>query len=127
MTKKQRLFFDKLPTSPSFAEAARSAGYSASSHRVSASRNLKNITPYNDFIASIFYQAGIDTPLLSRIFKEGLNSTNPRVQFNFFKLALEKAEQALTLEITQDQVNAEKTKIEIDKFLERIKADPIKI
>lgn len=86
MTKKQRLFFRELLTSPSNTEAARRAGYSNSSARVSAHRN---ITQYNEFWLSLLVESEIDIHSLSRNLRAGINSKDESVKYRYTKLALE--------------------------------------
>jgi hypothetical protein len=85
-TKKQRIFFNEVLQASSYTDAARKAGYSEASARVSAHRN---ITKYNDFFVSIFQEAGLDIKALAKNIKQGLKSKNEQVRFKYTKLSLD--------------------------------------
>lgn len=93
MTKRQRFFFKELLTSPTATEAARRAGYSEKSCRVTACRN---ITKYNDFYLNLLVEAGIDLSTLSNCLKQGINNKDPHVQFRYVKLCLEVIDKTLS-------------------------------
>lgn len=92
MTKKQRLFFKELLYSKSNSEAARKAGYSESSARVSAHRN---ITKYNEFLLSVLIEADIDIHSLGQALGAGLKSNDENVKFKYLKLALSIIDRAM--------------------------------
>lgn len=120
MTRKQRKFFIELLQSNSYAEAARKAGYSEKSCRVSAH---KNITKYNGLFAEVMDKAGITSDHLAKALKKGLNSKDERVKFQYFKLAfqtignvLEKDDQKL--EESYSSINlAEEAQKRLKKYL----------
>lgn len=76
MTIKQKKFLNALPNSNSYTEAARKAGYSEKSCRVSAN---KNIIKYNDFIHGLLVEAKADPKTLGKILNKGLHSENEYV------------------------------------------------
>lgn len=94
-TIRQKKFFKYVMTAKSFADAARTAGYSKKSARVSAH---KNITKYNDFFINLFQEAEIDVDTLAQNLKIGLTSPDEAVRFRYTKLALELVEKVLTVE-----------------------------
>jgi hypothetical protein len=94
-TIRQKKFFKYVMTAKSFAQAARTAGYSEKSARVSAH---KNISKYNDFFINLFQEAEIDLDTLALNLKKGLNSTNESVRFRYTKLALDLVEKVLKVE-----------------------------
>jgi hypothetical protein len=90
-TKKQRQFFQELPRSKTQTEAALKAGYSPSSAKVSASRN---ITKYNDFLFTILEKAEINTDSLAKAMKAGMKVKDPQLKLkyvNFIFKILERA------------------------------------
>ncbi len=94
-TIRQKKFFGNVMTAKSFAEAARLAGYSPKSARVSA---YKNISKYNDFFINLFQESGIDLDTLSQSLKRGLESEDEAMRFKYLKLALELVEKVLKQE-----------------------------
>jgi len=96
-TIKQKKFFKEVLIAPSFAEAARNAGYSEKSARFSA---YKNITKYNDFFINLFQEADIDIDTLAFNLKKGLSSEDEKMRFRYTKLALGLIEKVLK---TEDQ------------------------
>lgn len=94
-TIKQKKFFKYVMVAKSFAEAAREAGYSPKSARVSA---YKNITKYNDFFINLFLEAEIDIDTIGQNLKKGLQSDNDAVRFRYTKLALDLVEKVLVTE-----------------------------
>lgn len=94
-TIKQKRFFRYVMTAKSFAEAARSAGYSSKSARVSA---YKNISKYNDFFINMFQEAEIDIDTIASNLKKGLQSEDEAVRFRYTKLALDLVEKVLVAE-----------------------------
>lgn len=86
MTMKQKKFFDALLTSRSYADAARTAGYSESSCRVSAS---KNITKYNTLVADLLDSAGVSVPLLGQVVSDGLASKDERTKLQYLKFIMQ--------------------------------------
>lgn len=92
MTAKQQLFFKELLEGNSGAKAARNAGYSPKSARVSA---CKNITKHNEFWLSLLVEAGIDIKSLAKHLKQGLDSQSEEVKYKYTKLALELADKIL--------------------------------
>lgn len=93
MTIKQNNFFKELLSGSSGAEAARRAGYSNKSARVSAH---KNITKYNEFWLSVLVEAGIDIKSLGKRLQNGFNSKSEEIRYKYTKLALELAEKVLS-------------------------------
>jgi len=94
-TIRQKKFFKYVMTAKSFADAARSAGYSEKSARISAH---KNITKYNDFFINLFQEADIDVDTLALNLKNGLNSADESVRFRYTKLALDLVAKVLNTE-----------------------------
>ncbi|MBT3704715.1 hypothetical protein HOG17_02950 [Candidatus Peregrinibacteria bacterium] len=121
MTVKQKKFFQSILDSPSYAEAARKAGYSEKSCRVSACRN---ITKYNEFFVRLMREADIDTDSLAKNLKQGLNAENEGIKFRYTKLALDLLEKVLNNEKLEEELEydeeiKEKTSEEhmIDRFM----------
>ncbi len=84
MTIKQGKFFEEILTSPSLAEAARRAGYSEKSCRVSANRN---ITRYNDFFLK-FLNGNKILGVLGENIIHGLSSKDEKIRFQYTKMTL---------------------------------------
>lgn len=93
MTGKQQLFFKELLYGKSGAQAARDAGYSSKSARVSAHQN---ITKYNEFWLSLLVEAHIDIKSLAKLLKQGLNSKSEDARYKYLKLAMEISEKVLS-------------------------------
>lgn len=110
-TLKQKKFFKEVLTAPSFAEAARTAGYSKKSARYSA---YKNITKYNDFFINLFQEADIDIDTLALNLKEGLHSPDENVRYRYVKLTLGLIEKVLK---TEDQSVVRLPRLEEDEYL----------
>lgn len=95
MTSRQKLFFKELLTGETGAGAARKAGYSAKSARVSAHNN---ISKYNEFYLSLFVEAGIDIGSLAKSLRQGLASKDELTRFKYMKLAMEMIDRTLQSE-----------------------------
>ena len=93
MTGKQQLFFKELLYGKSGAQAARDAGYSQKSARVSAHQNM---TKYNEFWLSLLVEARVDIKSLAKLLKQGLKSESEDVRYKFLKLALDLSEKVLS-------------------------------
>ena len=119
MTKKQRFFFKELLTSSSNTEAARKAGYSSKSARISAH---KNITKYDQFYLGLFVQAGIDIHSLAKNLRLGVLSKNEDLRFKYTKLALQMIENFISRQEFRESSEeafdySEEAKKRLEKYL----------
>jgi len=114
MTTKQQKFFKNLLCSSSNSEAARKAGYSNKSCRVSAH---KNITKYNEYFFTLFHEVGLDDKILAKNIKKGLSSNNEHIRYKYTKLSLDLIAKSLSSNIKEESKNEPQTLCEMIKAL----------
>lgn len=119
MTVKQRLFFKELLTGKSAVAAARNAGYSPNSARISA---YVNMSKYEEFWLSLLVEADIDIGSLARNLKKGLASKDERLKFQYTKLMLEMIDRMMQSEhfakVTEQPINfSEEARKRMEKYL----------